>query len=170
MRNFGPCRLKFLLGCVGVSARGRQLHSQIHRGFAQIFICKGTNGLHLAGGVVRMGGGVRKTPLPPSRQAQGEDLSRAGALSSVWAWAEALSQLCPYIWLWNVLWFNGLVSSHSLPKSWIPPICFKSKQSMTADTVPCMSACRQLGEHLNQINPELLNYSLRKMRETSSSD
>lgn len=30
---------------------------------------------------------------------------------------------------------------------------------MTADTVPCVSARRQLGEHLNQINPEQLNYS-----------
>lgn len=30
---------------------------------------------------------------------------------------------------------------------------------MTAETVPCVSARRQLGEHLNHINPELLNYS-----------
>lgn len=102
-----------------------------------------------------------RVSLPPSRQAQGgEDLSRAEALSSAaGAWAGALSQLCPYIWVWNVLWFHGLVSSHSLPKSRIPPICFKSKQSMTAETVPCVSARRQLGEHLNHINPELLNYS-----------
>lgn len=58
-----------------------------------------------------------------------EALSRAG-LQTCTFW-----QLCPYIWVWNVPCFNDLLLSRLLPKSRIPSICFKSKQSVTVDTL-----------------------------------
>lgn len=64
-----------------------------------------------------------------------QDSSTPEALSCAGPQTYTLWQLCPYIWVWNVPCFNDLLLLRLLPKSRIPSIFFKSKQSVIADAL-----------------------------------
>lgn len=159
--------LKFLPGCVGALGSGEAAPLANPLSFALAFIYKDTANCVVS---AQTGGGLQErgseeplvSPGPPPRKVHGEgaaawaepggpETPRGFELCCAGPWTCAVSQLCPYIWLWNVPCFNDLLSSRLLPKSRIPSICFKSKQSMTGCFILYIPARMQPGGQLTKL-------------------